>query len=154
MSLQLPTSTPMIHSIMKNRKRFLLFRRPRRDLCSQCPTHHDVSSANELQTRLEDGDVQDVNEVAQVVGQQPVVNIVRRLVGEGPAHGDEPHVPVPREGNQEHPQHVHQVCGERERETRRGESEELAEVSLKSGQTGIIPDSQSRGEGTRESGNY
>lgn len=61
----------------------------------QRPTHHYVPSPNKLEPRLEDGDVQDVNEVTQVVGQQPVVNVVGRLVGEGPADWDEPHIPVP-----------------------------------------------------------
>lgn len=77
--------------------------------CSQCPPHHYVSSTDELQARLEDGHVQDVDEVTQVVGQQPVVNVVGGLVGEGPAHRDEPSVPVPRKRDQKHPQHVHQV---------------------------------------------
>lgn len=62
----------------------------------QRPTHHDVPSTNELESWLENGDVQDVNEVTQVVGQQPVVNVVWSLVGEGPADWDEPCVPVPR----------------------------------------------------------
>lgn len=70
-------------------------------------THHYVPSTDKLQARLEDGDVQDVNEVTQVVGQQPVINVVWSLVGEGPAHWDEPRVPVPRQSDQKHPQHVH-----------------------------------------------
>lgn len=72
-------------------------------------SYHDVPSTDKLQPRLEDGDVHDVNEVAQVVGQQPVVNIFCRLVGKGPADWDEPHVPVPGQAHQHHPQHVHQV---------------------------------------------
>lgn len=79
-------------------------------------THHDVPAADKLQARLEDGDVQDVNEVAQVVGEEPVVNVAWRLVGKGPAHRDEPGVPVPRQGDQQHPQNVHQVCREHETE--------------------------------------
>lgn len=77
------------------------------------PTHHYVPSPHKLEPRLEDGDVQDVNEVTQVVGQQPVVNVVWSLVGEGPADWDEPRVPVPRQGDQQHPQHVHQIWGKR-----------------------------------------
>lgn len=74
--------------------------------CFQCPTHHYVPSTNKLQARLEDADVQDVNEVTQVVSQQPVANIVWSLVGEGAAHWDEPHVPVPRQRDQKHPQDI------------------------------------------------
>lgn len=79
-------------------------------------SYHDVPSTDKLQPRLKDGDVQDVNEVAQVVGQQPVVNILWSLVGKGPAHWDEPHVPVPGQADQHHPQHVHQVWGRKKKD--------------------------------------
>lgn len=69
--------------------------------------HHYVSSTNKLQAWLENRDVQDVNKVTQVVGHQPVVDITRSLIGEGPADWDEPNVPVPGQGNQEHPKHIH-----------------------------------------------
>lgn len=58
--------------------------------------HHDVPTTDKLQPRLEDSDVQDVNEVTQVVGQEPVVDVVRGLVGKGPADRYEPGIPVPR----------------------------------------------------------
>lgn len=66
----------------------------------QGPTHHYVPSTDKLQPRLEDGDVQNVNEVTQVVGQQPVINVVWSLVGEGPADWDEPCIPVPGQRDQ------------------------------------------------------
>ena len=72
--------------------------------------HHDVPAPDELQAGLEDQDIQDVDGVAQVVGQQPQVDVAGGLVGEGPAHRDQPHVPVPGHGDEEQPQHVHQVC--------------------------------------------
>lgn len=64
---------------------------------------------DKLQARLKNSDVQDVDEVTQVVGHQPVVDVLRCLVGERPADRDEPHVPVPGQRNQEHPQNVHDV---------------------------------------------
>lgn len=66
-------------------------------------THYDVSSSDELQAGLKDNDVQQVDEVTQVVHEQPVVDIGRRLVGEGPADGDQPAVPVPGQDNKEQP---------------------------------------------------
>lgn len=70
-------------------------------------THNYVTSTDKLQAWLKDGDIQDVNKVTEVVGQQPVVNIIWGLVGEGPANWDEPHIPVPGETHQEHPQDIH-----------------------------------------------
>ena len=72
-------------------------------------TDHDVSGAYELQARLEHHDVQDVDEVAGVVGQEPEVQVLRRLIGKGPPHWDQPHVPVPRSHHQEQPEDVDQV---------------------------------------------
>lgn len=66
-------------------------------------THYDVSSSDELQAGLKDNDVQQVDEVTQVVHEQPVVDIGWRLVGEGPADGDQPAVPVPGQNNKEQP---------------------------------------------------
>lgn len=74
-------------------------------------TDHDVSSADELQSGLEDQDVGDVDEVAGVVGQQPQVDVLWGLVGKRPADGDQPHVPVPRRHNEEEPDDVDQICG-------------------------------------------
>lgn len=79
----------------------------------QCPaTHDDVSSLHELQPGLKDEDVQQVNEVTQVVHQQPVVDVCCSLVGESPADRDQPAVPVPGHDNEEQPQHVHQICAQ------------------------------------------
>lgn len=75
-------------------------------------TDHDVSSADELKSGLEDEDVGDVDEVAGVVGQQPQVDVFGGLVGERPADGDQPHVPVPCCHNTEQPDHVDQICGD------------------------------------------
>lgn len=83
-----------------------------------CGSHHDVPSTDKLQPRLEDGDVHDVNEVTQVIGQKPVVNVLWSLAGKGPADWDEPHVPVPRQAYQHHPQHVHQVLGKNNKHVR------------------------------------
>lgn len=79
-----------------------------------CPTHHYVPSMDELQARLEDSDVQDVDEVTQVVSKQPVVNVVWRVVGECPTYWDEPNVPIPSKSDQKHPQHIHKVWEEGE----------------------------------------
>lgn len=77
----------------------------------QCPaTHDDVSPLNELQPGLKDEDVQQINEVAEVVHQQPVVDVCWSLVGESPADRDQPAVPVPGHDNEEQPQHIHQIC--------------------------------------------
>lgn len=73
--------------------------------------HNDVSPSDKLQAYLEHSDVQEVDEVAHIVHQQPQVDIVQRLVGEGPAHGNQPAVPVPGQHHEEQPQDVHQVCG-------------------------------------------
>lgn len=85
--------------------------------CPQCPrgmqcpaTHDDVSSLHELQPGLKDEDVQQVDEVTQVVHQQPAVDVCCSLVGESPADRDQPAVPVPGHDNEEQPQHVHQIC--------------------------------------------
>lgn len=80
-------------------------RRPSRPL-----TDHNVAPTDELQPRLEDQDVDDVDEVAGVVGQQPQVDVFGRLVGKRPAHGDQPHVPVPRRHHQEEPEDVDEIC--------------------------------------------
>lgn len=80
-------------------------RRPSRPL-----TDHNVPPTDELQPWLEDQDVDDVDEVAGVVGQQPQVDVFGRLVGKRPAHGDQPHVPVPRCHHQEEPQDVDEIC--------------------------------------------
>ena len=74
-------------------------------------THNDVPASDKLQTQLEHGDVQEVDEVTQVIHQQPEVDVVRHLVGEGPAHGNQPAVPVPGQHHEEQPQDVHQACG-------------------------------------------
>lgn len=80
-------------------------RRPSRPL-----TDHDVAPTDELQPWLEDQDVDDVDEVAGVVGQQPQVDVFGRLVGKRPAHGDQPHVPVPCCHHQEEPEDVDEIC--------------------------------------------
>ena len=73
-------------------------------------THNDVPASDKLQAHLEHGDVQEVDEVTQVIHQQPEVDVVQRLIGEGPAHGNQPAVPVPGQHHEEQPQDVHQVC--------------------------------------------
>lgn len=72
---------------------------------------HDVSSTDKLQPRLENDHVQDVDEVAGVVGQQPQMDILRCLVGKRPPDRDQPHVPVPGCHHAEEPDHVDQICG-------------------------------------------
>lgn len=77
----------------------------------QCPaTHDDVSPLHELQPGLKDEDVQQINEVTEVIHQQPVVDVCWSLVGESPADRDQPAIPVPGHDNEEQPQHVHQIC--------------------------------------------
>lgn len=95
-------------------------------------SHHYVPSMNKLQPRLEDGDVQNVNEVTEVVGQQPIINVVWRLVGKGPANWDEPHIPIPCQTDQQHPQHIQEVWGNRQ--TRRG----INNIYKEKGETGIM----------------
>lgn len=73
--------------------------------------HHDVSSPDKLQPGLHDQDVQDVDEVTGVVGQQPQVDVFGGLVRESPADRDQPHVPVPCCHHEEQPDHIDQVCG-------------------------------------------
>lgn len=87
----------------------------KRQNCFICvdATDHDVSPADELQSGLEDEDVGDVDEVAGVVGQQPQVDVFGGLVGKRPADGDQPHVPVPCRHDDEQPDHIDQICGDR-----------------------------------------
>lgn len=73
-------------------------------------TDHNVSSADELQSGLEDEEVCDVDEVAGVVHHQPQVDVFRGLVGKCPADRDQPHVPVPRSHNKEQPHHIDEIC--------------------------------------------
>jgi len=73
-------------------------------------THYYISPPHELQPGLKDEDVQQIDEVAEVVHEQPAVDVCRRLVGESPADGDQPAVPVPGDDNEEQPQHVHKIC--------------------------------------------
>lgn len=80
-------------------------------ICRFISADHDVSSADELQPGLEDEDINDVDEVAGVVGQQPQVDVFRGLVRKRPADGDQPYVPVPRRHHEEQPDDVDQVCG-------------------------------------------
>lgn len=75
-------------------------------------THYYVSPPHKLQAGLKNDDVQQVDEVAEVVHEQPEVDVGWRLVGEGPADGDQPAVPVPGQDNEEEPQHIHQVCAQ------------------------------------------
>lgn len=75
-------------------------------------THNDVPSFDKLQAYLEHRDVQEVDEVAQVIHQQPEVDVVWRLVGKGPTHRNQPAVPAPGHDHKEQPQDVHQVCVE------------------------------------------
>lgn len=72
---------------------------------------HDVSSADKLQPGLEDEDINDVDEVEGVVGQQPQVDVFGGLVRKRPADGDQPYVPVPRRHHEEQPDDVDQVYG-------------------------------------------
>ena len=83
---------------------------PSHPLPNPAVTHNDVPASDKLQAHLEHGDVQEVDEVAQVIHQQPEVDVARRLIGEGPAHGNQPAVPVPGQHHEEEPQDVHQVC--------------------------------------------
>lgn len=77
----------------------------------QCPaTHNDVSPLHKLQPGLKDEDVQQINEITEVVHQQPVVDVCWSLVGESPADRDQPAIPVPGHDNEEQPQHIHQIC--------------------------------------------
>lgn len=75
-------------------------------------THYYVSSLDELQPGLKDEDVQQIDKVTEVVHEQPAVDVCRCLVGESPADGDQPAVPVPGHDNEEQPQHIHQICAQ------------------------------------------
>ena len=72
-------------------------------------SHHNVPAAYELQPRFEEQHVQDVEQVTQVVHGQPHVDVTGSLVWERTAHRDQPDIPVPGQGHEEQPQHVHQV---------------------------------------------
>lgn len=74
--------------------------------------YHNISSAYKLQAGLKDQDVGDVNKVTGVVHKKPPVDVVCSLVGEGPAHWDQPHIPVPRHHHKEQPHHVDKVYRE------------------------------------------
>lgn len=75
-------------------------------------THNNVPSFDKLQAYLEHGDVQEVDEVTEVIHQQPEVDVAWRLIREGPTHRNQPAVPVPGHHHEEQPQDVHQVCAE------------------------------------------
>lgn len=75
-------------------------------------TNHNVSSTDKLQSGLKYENVCDVDEVAGIIYQQPDVNIFWSLVGEGPAHRDQPHVPVPRHHHKKQPYNIDQICWE------------------------------------------
>lgn len=68
--------------------------------------HNDVPASDELQAHLEHGDVQEVDEVAQVIHQQPEVDVVCVWIGR-PSARDQPAAPVPGQHHREQPQDVH-----------------------------------------------
>lgn len=86
-------------------------------------THNDVPAFDKLQAHLEHGDVQEVDEVAQVIHEEPEVDVVCPLVREGPAHRDQPAVPVPGQHHKEQPQDVHEVWGRGDRNGLEGQQE-------------------------------